>query len=111
MIPNIRISDPDENGRIHFDYLGVRGSLEIPEPGWATIYTFFSQSPKRGQAAKTLELLKREFGSLSVTDIGDPGEESHQFWIHMIQKGLIEVAYDPDGNEITKNPTSTLQNP
>ena len=65
--------------------------------GSVAIYEFSSKESGKGYAVKALSYLKNRFGSISVTDIGYPGDDSYKFWMHVLKKGLVDYVYDVEG--------------
>ncbi|SRR5258708_1723491 len=70
-----------------------------------TIYEFSSKIPKKGNARSALKKLKQKFGKISVTDIGESGDPSYEFWKHMLENKLVDVVADVQGIEHTDSKT------
>lgn len=63
-----------------------------------------SYNPGKGYTNQALQILKDRWpGIIIVKDCGwpgDPGNTSINYWGHQLSKGLIDQAFDDEGNEV-----------
>ncbi len=57
---------------------------------------------KKGYTIKALKLLGKEYRKITIDGIGGfPEEDSWKYWLHMRNKGLVDVLLDSYGDEIS----------
>lgn len=73
------------------------GDLWTDWQGTATIYGFQSEESGKGLGRKTLQWLRQFFQDITVMDPGHQGSDSWEFWVKMVQEGLVQRLTDEDG--------------
>ncbi len=73
----------------------------IIETDGVIITEFESLDEGAGNTLKALRRLKREFGHVTAQNIGDAGDASFEYWMHIHAKGLVDRLIDASDDDVT----------
>lgn len=96
------------------DLVGGKVYAEVIVTGrHVAIYSLSSHEQGQGNAFKALRDLRGKFGAktISAHDVGDPGTQSHAFWVHAKERGLVNSLYDDLDQLICEEPLAPARPP
>ena len=71
--------------------------LEYPAPDICTINEIWAEPRGQGNGRRALQLLRQQFREIRAYSIGDRTNPNRKFWEQMGAEGLIDFAWDGDG--------------
>ena len=81
----------------------VTAMLDVDD-GCIVILEWSSFAPGQGNTNKALAELKNEGKHIHANGIGyEPSDKSWQYWIHMMDKGLVDTAESDEGEYLRGN--------